>query len=124
MSIEVIDLRSIRPLDTKTILNSVAKTKRLIVADNGWIHFGVSAEIISIVTESFFDKMLCAPKRIGMNNSPSPSTRALANNFYPRSINIAKIACKMLAKSIDLETLFPKSDLPEDIPDPAFNGPF
>ncbi len=124
ISIEVVDLRSIRPLDTKTILNSVTKTKRLIVADNGWIHFGVSAEIISIVTENIFEKLLSAPERIGMNNSPSPSTRALANNFYPRSIDIARIACKMLKKSIDFDRLFPKSDLPEDIPDPAFNGPF
>ena len=124
ISIEVVDLRSIRPLDTKTILNSVKKTKRLIVADNGWVHFGVSAEIISVIAESIFEKLLCAPERIGMNDSPSPSTRALANNFYPRSIDIARIACKMLKKPVDLEDLFPKSDLPEDIPDPAFNGPF
>jgi len=124
ISIEVVDLRSIRPLDTKTILNSVKKTKRLIVADNGWVHFGVSAEIISVIAENIFEKLLCAPERIGMNDSPSPSTRALANNFYPRSIDIARIACKMLKKPVDLEDLFPKSDLPEDIPDPAFNGPF
>ena len=124
ISIEVVDLRSIRPLDTKTIINSVTKTKRLIVADNGWVHFGVSAEIISVVTENIFEKLLSAPERIGMNNSPSPSTRALANNFYPRSIDIARIACKMLKKTVDLKNLFPKSVMPEDIPDPAFNGPF
>ena len=124
ISIEVVDLRSIRPLDTKTILNSVKKTKRLIVADNGWVHFGVSAEIISVIAENIFEKLLCAPERIGMNDSPSPSTRALANNFYPRSIDIARIACKMLKKPVDLEDLFPKSDLPEDVPDPAFTGPF
>ena len=124
ISIEVVDLRSIRPLDTKTILNSVKKTKRLIVADNGWVHFGVSAEIISVIAENIFEKLLCAPERIGMNDSPSPSTRALANNFYPRSIDIARIACKMLKNPVDLENLFPKSDLPEDVPDPAFNGPF
>ena len=123
ISIEVVDLRSIRPLDTKTILNSVTKTKRLIVADNGWVHFGVSAEIISVVTENIFEKLLSAPERIGMNNSPSPSSRALANNYYPRSIDIARIACTMLEKTVDLKNLFPKSDLPEDIPDPAFNGP-
>tara|TARA_B110000008_G_scaffold18076_1_gene16781 strand:- start:2438 stop:3493 length:1056 start_codon:yes stop_codon:yes gene_type:complete len=124
ISIEVVDLRSIRPLDAKTIINSVTKTKRLIVADNGWVHFGVSAEIISVVTENIFEKLLSAPERIGMNNSPSPSTRALANNFYPRSIDIAKIACRMLKKTVDLKNLFPKSGMPEDIPDPAFNGPF
>jgi pyruvate/2-oxoglutarate/acetoin dehydrogenase E1 component len=124
ISIEVVDLRSIRPLDAKTIINSVTKTKRLIVADNGWVHFGVSAEIISIVTENIFEKLLSAPERIGMNNSPSPSSRALANNFYPRSIDIAKIACRMLKKTADLKNLFPKSCIPEDIPDPAFKGPF
>ena len=124
ISIEVVDLRSIRPLDTKTVINSVTKTKRLIVADNGWVHFGVSAEIISVVTENVFEKLLSAPERIGMNNSPSPSSRALANNFYPRSIDIARIACRMLKKTVDLKNLFPKSGMPEDIPDPAFNGPF
>jgi acetoin:2,6-dichlorophenolindophenol oxidoreductase subunit beta len=124
ISVEVLDLRTIRPLDVDTILNSVSKTGRLVVADNGWTHFGVSAEIISIVTESIFDKMLCAPERIGMNNSPSPSTRALANNFYPRAKDLAKIVCKILKKKVDLEALFPKSSLSQDIPDPAFNGPF
>tara|TARA_B110000027_G_scaffold97461_1_gene102973 strand:- start:447 stop:1502 length:1056 start_codon:yes stop_codon:yes gene_type:complete len=124
ISVEIVDLRTIRPLDTGTILKSVTKTRRLIVADNGWIHFGVSAEIIAVVTESIFEKLLSPPERLGMNNSPSPSTRALANNFYPRSMNIARIVCKMLKKPVDLEDLFPKSDLPEDVPDPAFNGPF
>jgi len=124
VSIEVLDLRSIRPLDTDTILNSVKKTGRLIVADNGWVNFGVSAEIISIVTENIFDKLLIAPERLGMNNSPSPSSRALAKNFYPRSIDIAKIVCKMLKISIDLKAFFPNSNLPEDIPNPAFKGPF
>jgi len=124
ISVEVIDLRSIRPLDSEMILESVSKTKRLVVADNGWIHYGVSAEIISIVTENILDKLVCKPVRIGMNNSPSPSTRALANNFYPRSIDIAKIVCKILKLSIDLDAVFPKSNLPEDIPDPAYNGPF
>jgi len=122
--IEVLDLRTIRPLDTETILKSVAKTGRLLVADNGWVHFGVSSEIISIVTENIFDRLLCAVRRIGMNDSPSPSTRALTNKFYPRAINIAKIVCKMLEKPIDVEALFPKSNLPLDIPDPTFNGPF
>ena len=124
ISIEVVDLRSIRPLDTKTILNSVKKTKRLIVADNGWVKFGVSAEIISVITENIFDKLLSAPVRIGMNDSPSPSTRALANNFYPRADNIAKIISEMLSIDLDMNVLFPKSDIPLDVPDPSFTGPF
>ena len=124
ISVEVVDLRSIRPLDTQTILRSVSKTLRVVVADNGWVQFGVSAEIISVITETIFDKLLSAPVRIGMNNSPSPSTRALANNFYPRADNIAKIISEMMSKNLDMNLLFPKSKIPLDIPDPSFNGPF
>ena len=81
ISLEVIDLRTIRPLDNELILDSVRKTGRILVVDNGWIHFGVSAEIISLVSESIFDKLLCPPQRVGMHDSPSPSTRALAQYF-------------------------------------------
>jgi len=124
ISVEVVDLRSIRPLDTETILGSVSKTLRVVVADNGWVKFGVSAEIISVITENIFDKLLSAPVRIGMNDSPSPSTRALANNFYPRAENIAKIISKMMGIDIDMSDLTPKSDALLDIPDPSFKGPF
>ena len=124
ISVEVVDLRSIRPLDSETLLNSVIKTKRIVVVDNGWIHFGVSAEIISVITESIFDKLISAPVRIGMNNSPSPSTRSLTKHYYPRANNIAKIICEMLDITLDVNILLPKTDLPLDIPDPSFNGPF
>jgi pyruvate/2-oxoglutarate/acetoin dehydrogenase E1 component len=124
ISIEVIDLRTIRPLDTETILDSVSKTLRVVVADNGWVKFGVSAEIVSVISETLFDKLICAPVRIGMNDSPSPSTRALANHFYPRAENIAKLISKMMSKKLDMTTLFPKHNLPLDIPDPSFTGPF
>ena len=124
ISVEVLDLRTIRPLDTETILRSVSKTLRVVVADNGWVQFGVSAEIISVITENIFDKLLSAPARIGINDSPSPSTRALAKSFYPRADKIAKIISEMMNKDLDMNILFPKSDIPLDIPDPSFTGPF
>ena len=68
--------------------------------------------------------LLSAPVRIGMNNSPSPSTRALANNFYPRADNIAKIISEMMDKDLDMSVLFPKSSIALDVPDPSFTGPF
>ena len=105
-------------------LTSVSKTLRLLVADNGWVKFGVSAEIVSLVSETNFDRLICAPVRIGINDSPSPSTRALANNFYPRAENIAKLIAKMMGKNLDMNNLFPKTSIPLDIPDPSFKGPF
>lgn len=124
ISIEVIDLRTIRPLDVDTILESVRKTGRLLVADNGWKHFGVSAEIIAVVTENIFENLKDAPERLGMNDSPSPSTRSLTEYFYPRAKNIAKIICMKLGKKLDLSMIFPETGLPIDIPDPSFKGPF
>jgi pyruvate dehydrogenase E1 component beta subunit len=124
ISIEVIDLRTIRPIDTETILKSVRKTKRVIVADNGWVHFGVSAEIISIITENIFDSLISPPARVGINDSPSPSTRALTKEYYARAIDIAKIVCKILSKSINLDEAFPESEFPLDVPDPGFIGPY
>ena len=124
ISIEVIDLRSIRPLDSEMILESVSKTKRLVVADNGWIHYGVSAEIISLVTENIFDQLICKPARIGMNDTPSPSTRALANHFYPRAIELVGKISEIMKLDIDLKSVLPNINTQLDIPDPSFKGPF
>ena len=115
-------MRSIRPLDKKTILDSVSRTKRLLVADNGWIHFGISSEIIALVTENIFDKLLCSPGRIGMYDAPSPSSRALANHTYPRAQNLVEQISKILNVEINIDEK--KSEIPLDIPDPTFKGPF
>ena len=124
ISVEVVDLRSIRPLDSETILGSVSKTKRLVVADNGWIHFGVSSEIISLVTENIFDQLVCKPVRIGVNDSPSPSTRALANHSYPRAFNLVEKVSEIMNLDLDLNSILPKDNMPLDVPDPTFKGPF
>ena len=55
ISAEVIDLRTLRPLDTDTIINSVKKTNRIVSVEEGWMSSGVGAEIISSITFSFFD---------------------------------------------------------------------
>ena len=125
ISVEVLDLRSIRPLDKETILNSVKKTHRLLVVDNGWTFCGVSAEIISVVTENIFDELGSAPQRVGLNDSPSPSTRALASGFYPTTKSIAKKVCEILNYKVDLDGLFPNCNSSEDVPSPHyFSGPF
>ena len=124
ISVEVIDIRSIRPLDSKTIIDSVSKTKRLVVADNGWIHYGVSAEIISIVVENIYDKLVCKPIRIGINDSPSPSTRALANYTYPRAYDLVDKLSGMMNLTLNLDLIKTDNPIPLDIPDPTFKGPF
>ncbi len=124
IDIELIDIRTIRPLDTASILKSVKKTKKLLVVDTDWIHFSFSSEIISLVTEKLFDVMESSPKRIGLEDVPSPSSSGLAKYFYPTSYEIAKQINKIIGKKVNLSKLKPNKNTKFDIPDKDFNGPF
>lgn len=121
---EIIDLRSIRPLDTKTILTSVKKTKRILVIDNGWTSFGISSEIISIVTENLNNILKSKPVRIGINDSPIPSSRALAQYCYPGVNQIIKEVLKMMNKKLNKKDLIKLPLNKTDVPDQDFKGPF
>ena len=123
VSCEIVDLRSLRPLDVNTIITSVKKTKRLLVVDNGWTKFGVSAEIISSITEKIFSDLESSPKRIGIEDVPIPSTRALAVDSYPTPSKIIKAVSDIVEVEINLTKDEKKQD-PSDIPDRSFTGPF
>ena len=122
ISVEVIDLRSLRPLDETTILNSVKKTGRLLVADTGWSKFGVSSEIIAVVTQNLFTSLKSQPERVGIKDTPIPSTRSLANLIYPSSKDLIECINAMMKTSVPIED----KDIPaiKDVPDQKFIGPF
>ncbi|KKS85427.1 MAG: pyruvate dehydrogenase E1 component subunit beta [Candidatus Gottesmanbacteria bacterium GW2011_GWA1_43_11] len=124
ISVEVVDLRTVRPLDIKTIINSVTKTRRLLVVDTGWVTGGISAEIITQVVEHQFNALRTAPLRLGLPDIPTPTTPALTKNFYPGPREIAQAVLQLTGKKADLNRLFPQSQLPHDIPDNSFTGPF
>lgn len=120
---DVVDLRCVRPLDEKTLLASVRKTGRLIVADTSWTYCGVSAEIAALAAEKAFDKLKCPLRRLGTADCPIPSTPALANLCYPRSEEIEEAACAMLGRR-RRPASSGKPSVPLDVPDPSFTGPF
>ncbi len=72
ISAEVIDLRTLRPLDTATILESVKKTNRLVTVEEGWGPMGVGAEVASIVTAEAFDYLDAPPTRVYGEDVPMP----------------------------------------------------
>lgn len=89
---EVIDLRTLSPWDKTTVLESVAKTGRLVVADPAWKSFGAAAEIVSVVTEQAFDKLKAAPIRITHPDSHTPMSQTLEAAYYPNeSDTVAQI---------------------------------
>jgi len=82
IDIEVIDPRTLTPLDRDTIIKSVLKTKRLVVADPGWHSFGAASEIISSVSENNLIKMKSNPTRITLPDSHTPMSDPLEKKYY------------------------------------------
>ena len=123
ISAEVIDLRSIRPLDLETILDSVNRTGRLLTVDNGHVVGGISAEITASVVERSFDRLVAAPDRMGFPDHPTPTTPSLADGYYPLPHEIAETAARL----VGIEQSFDPVDRGErrlDQPDPDYQGPF
>jgi pyruvate dehydrogenase E1 component beta subunit len=77
LSVEVVDLRSLRPLDRETILNSVRKTNRAIVFEEDWRSFGIGAEIAALIQEEAFDDLDAPVKRVASLEVPLPYSKPL-----------------------------------------------
>jgi pyruvate dehydrogenase E1 component beta subunit len=88
ISAEVIDLRSLKPLDENIILESVQKTGRLIVADGGWKTCGIGAEIVALVTEKALASLKAPPIRVALPDTPAPASSVLEECYYPRAKEI------------------------------------
>ncbi len=85
VNVEVVDLRTLAPLDVASVVASCAKTRRLVVAEMGWLKFGAAAEIIAAVTEEIGDRLVARPRRVGWPHSFVPTSSALEEAFYPNT---------------------------------------
>ena len=121
---EHIDLQTISPLDVKSILKSVSKTKRILVLDTGHKSFGISSEIISKVSEKLGKKLKYNPERIALPDIPTPTSYILAKNYYPTKKDICKKIFQMVGRKIKLDKIFFKDDKYSDQPFKEFMGPF
>lgn len=121
---EVIDLRTIAPLDFETVRKSLDGTGRLVVMDSGHIEFGVTAEILARTIESGV-VLKSAPIRLGLPHAPAPTTAALANGYYPQATDLLRAVAKQLGLSPSLPWLTdPDNDFPKDQPNRSFTGPY
>lgn len=94
MQAEVIDPITLWPFDIATLMESVRKTGKLIIVDNGWLTCGASSEIMAKVIEACQIEGLPIPniKRMGFAPTTCPTTRPLENLFYPNGVTIAESA--------------------------------
>lgn len=120
---EVIDVRTIRPLDIETIRASVRKTGRLIVADAAESMCGVAGEIMAGVVETEMRHLKEAPCRLTLPDSPTPTSPPLSALYYPRHVDLMAAARRVLgrpASTVSTEV----AGMPLDVPDRNFKGPF
>jgi len=87
---EVIDLRTLRPLDTDTVVESVKKTNRIVCAEEGWGRMGVGAEIAAVVTAEAFDYLDAPPARVHQEDVPLPYAGNLEKLSLPGVDDIVK----------------------------------
>jgi pyruvate/2-oxoglutarate/acetoin dehydrogenase E1 component len=128
ISVELIDLRTVRPLDSQTIFTSVKKTGRLIVADPDWKTVGIASEILALVAEEGL-KLKAPPMRITYPDRYVATSWALANHFYPTAKHLAVAALTLLGRPTQAtvlieEILKQNGQNPMDVPDKEFTGPF
>jgi pyruvate dehydrogenase E1 component beta subunit len=89
---EVIDPRTLRPLDLDTILGSVHKTNRLVVVEEGWPHGGVGANIAALVQEQAFDHLDAPVQRVTGADVPMPYSKRLEQSAIPHAEHIVSAA--------------------------------
>ncbi|MCW9034157.1 MAG: alpha-ketoacid dehydrogenase subunit beta [Rhodospirillales bacterium] len=112
ISVEILDPRTIRPLDEAAILNSVKQTGRLIVADTSWELCGFASEVAALVAEKAFTSLKAPVRRLSVADCPAPVSKTLEDSFYPKASTLAKVAAVMMGAGsevvgeIDLEDTF------------------
>jgi pyruvate dehydrogenase E1 component beta subunit len=98
---EVIDLRSIRPIDWNPIVDSVRKTSRCVVVEEGWSTYGVTAEIAAGVQERCFDYLDAPIRRLGGAQVPMPYSLPLEKASIPTSEDIKRLVRSTVGKKSD-----------------------
>lgn len=126
---EIIDLRSLKPIDMKTIIKSLKKTGRVVIADTGVKFLGIGAEILAQIGEYDHNILKARPLRLSLPDLPTPTSFRLAENYYPTYKTIVEKIMTMFRKS-DMHTkkiissLKSKEETYSDVPDKSFTGPF
>ena len=124
IEIEIIDLRTLTPLNDAPILESVQKTGRLVVCDHATYTGSFAGEIIARVSEAALGALRAPPIRVTLPDAPTPMARALTNYYYPGVAHIVQA----VRKTLGLPTKNPADSIgatdPLDVFDYSLTGPF
>jgi pyruvate dehydrogenase E1 component beta subunit len=96
VSVEVVDLRSLRPLDRETICASVRKTSRAVVLEDDWLTYGIGAEIAATIGEGAFDYLDAPVRRVAAAEVPLPYAKPLERVALPDAAALTKVVNEVL----------------------------
>ena len=99
ISAEVVDPRTLLPLDAETLIASAQKTGRVIVVDEGYQQYGVTAEIASVIADGAFDSLDAPVQRIGAMNVPVPFSPVLEDQTVPTAETVVMVATRLCGRA-------------------------
>jgi pyruvate dehydrogenase E1 component beta subunit len=99
ISAEVIDLRSLRPLDRETVYASVRKTSRAIIVEDNWLSYGTGAELAATIQEGTFDYLDAPVRRVAAAEVPLPYAKPLELAALPDAGAISRVIRETLGGS-------------------------
>lgn len=126
ISCELVDLRSVQPIDWPMVMASVKKTGRLVALDTAQETLSVAGEVIGRVAQECFSSLKAQPLRVAQPDYPSPTSYALTKPYYRRSEEIVQGVFKMFNRTdFDLKAFTGQRKVPHhDVPGDWFKGPF
>lgn len=130
INVEIIDMRSARPLDVETVIESVRKTGRLLVADTAFETGGVAGELVCQVVNAEWRSLKVAPERLAAPDYPVPTSPFLAEGYYPSAQDVVTAVFRLLGPPKELESNLStivesvRPPMPLDVPNKSFQGPF
>ena len=124
VSVEVIDLCSIHPIDWKTIDASVQKTGRLLALDTSHEQCSISSEVVARAAEKHWGTLRVAPQRMALPNHPTPTSKALTEEYYFDAVAIMKQVMKMTGANQSFSPEVLRKPGHHDVPGDWFSGPF
>ncbi len=121
---ELIDLRTVNPIDWPCIEKSVKKTGNLVVLDTGFQQVGLASEIIAHVTQSCWNQLKSPPARLTAPNYPEATSFSLTKEYHVRAEHIVEKVGQVVGKDVSVEPILKQRTQPHDVPGAWFTGPF
>ena len=121
---DLIDLRTVRPIDWPMIEASVRRTGRLLALDTGYLTGGISAEIVAHIATACWQQLRAPPRRLAMPDAPEATSPALTRHYHVRAEHIARALAELADRPAEWESLGLSRTHPHDVPGDWFKGPF